>query len=55
MRWFLIEYVDPRTRYVSSVKREGKDKTSVRDAFWEEFPLFEIERITWIPSTNKDD
>lgn len=49
MKQYLIEYLDPKTRYVMTVKMFGADKTEVRDLFWEQYPLFEIERITWIP------
>lgn len=50
MKLYLIEYVEPRTQTIMSVKLLGADKTDVRDRFFELYPHVEhVDRISWVP------
>ena len=54
MKTYLIEYIQNRTQVRCTTYIDAEDKTQARDLFFESFPdIEEIERITWVPSTNE--
>ena len=54
MKTYLVEYIHSRTQVKCTTHIEAEDKTTARDLFFESFPeIEEVERITWVPSTNQ--
>lgn len=54
MKTYLVEYIYPKTQVRNTTYIDAEDKTEARDLFFENFPeVEEVERITWVPSTNE--
>ena len=53
MKTYLVEYFHQKARVKLTTYIDAEDKTQARDLFFESFPeIEEVERITWVPSTD---